>query len=72
MDRITRCTYLHLDVEVTITLLNILSDDLNGCVKLGNAFCSVQSGCCHDVLGRGNQIDLDWHLFSRLGKASFE
>ena len=70
--RVTRSTYLHLDVEVTVTLLNSLSDDLNGCVKLGNAFCSVKSGRCHDVLGRGNQVDLDGHLFRRLSEPSFE
>ena len=64
--------HLHFDVEVSVTLLDSLSNNLNGSVQLGDALRSVEGGRCHDVLGRGYQVDLDWHLLCRLGQARFK
>ena len=46
-------TYLHFDVELSITLFDVFSYDLDGCVQLCNALCSVQRGSCHHILRRG-------------------
>lgn len=49
---------LHFEVELPLILLNSLSDHLDGSTESCNALISIQCCGCHDVLGRGYQINL--------------
>jgi hypothetical protein len=56
-------TNLHLDIKLSFTFFNALPDNLDGSVQPGHTFRTIQSGCCHDILGWGYQIDPNGHIF---------
>ena len=59
-------SHLHLDVEVPLALLDALPDDLDRSVESSHTLRGVQRSGCHDILGWGNQVDLDRHVFCGL------
>lgn len=50
--------YLHLDVKDTSLLLDLLLDGSHGLVQNRQSLCALQSGRCHHVTRRSDQVNL--------------
>lgn len=50
--------HLHLDIEDTSLLLDLLLDSSHGLIEDRQALCALQSGRCHHVTRGSNQVDL--------------
>lgn len=51
-------SHLHLNVEDTSLLFDLLFNDSHGLIEHRKALCALQCGCGHNVTRRGDQVDL--------------